>query len=310
MSFSEKGILSLVTCISEKRKFWKCCFWGPQIKKFLFLVPLFICFFRPFSCKMGELSTFSGGRWCHVTFRTRYGFAHSSPFHLRTENPLLSLSLLSFLLLNTNCHFQSLPLKSRCVYLSSSTSNGEVYDHVWHLTQCQRHSSKQILRSSILTCGWSHLKTSTLKHSGVLSASLSQILNKAEKSFQGADFWKPGGLHICKSGLRTPFAIKNLLASFLVRAASHPQPCPSLFLLSTEVCSKSIRHLVGTESSLLSTTIQIRSSESQGLGLKHSWAPILPGWMIRISCSGHITHMFSNPSNDELAHLPLHDTPS
>lgn len=55
--------------------------------------------------------------------------------------------------------------------------------------------------------------------------SLSQILNKAEMSFQRADFWKPGGLRICKSGLRTPFAIKNLLASFLVGAAYDPHIC-------------------------------------------------------------------------------------
>lgn len=69
----------------------------------------------------------------------------------------------------------------------------------------------------------------------------SQILNKAATSFQRADFWKPGGLHICKSGLRTPFAIKNLLASFLVRAARDPHTCPSPLLPGNEVCLKRSR---------------------------------------------------------------------
>lgn len=40
---------------------------------------------------------------CYVTFKTRYCFAHS--FHPRTEKTLLFL----LLLLNTICHFQSIP---------------------------------------------------------------------------------------------------------------------------------------------------------------------------------------------------------
>ena len=145
--------------------------------------------------------------------------------------------------------------------------------------------------------------------------SLSRILNKAETSFQTADFWKPGGLHICKSGLRTPFAIKNLLASFLVRAACDPHARPSPSLQGTRSArrqsDRSIWVSVGTESSLLSTDTQIRSYQSKGV---KSWRPLetpsLPEWELGINCFWRDTHNFSNTNDQELAHLLLHSTPS
>lgn len=66
---------------------------------------------------------------------------------------------------------------------------------------------------------------------------------KPKKSFRTAEIWMPGGLHICKSGLRTPLPSRTCWhGSSSEQSAPHTRPCQPH---RDEVCLQRVRQRPG-----------------------------------------------------------------